>query len=144
MKSEKVLIVGAGFGGLALAALLAKDGYAVTVVEKNSGPGGRAMVFRDQGYTFDMGPSWYLMPDIFERFFALLDRGVADYYTLVRLDPSYRIYFGRDDFVDVSSGLDENFALFERMEQGAGERLRAYLAQAEYEYNVAVNEFLYR
>lgn len=143
-KTQKILIVGAGFGGLAAAALLARDGCDVTVIEKNCGPGGRAMVFREQGYTFDMGPSWYLMPDIFERFFAALDRKVEDYYSLTRLDPSYRIYFGREDFLDVSSDLEENYRLFERLEQGAGERLRAYLAQAEYEYNVAVNEFLFR
>lgn len=88
----KVVVVGAGLGGLAAAALLAKDGHEVTVLEKNSQPGGRARVYSDRGYTFDMGPSWYLMPDTFEKFFKEFNAKPSDFYKLDRLEPAYRIF----------------------------------------------------
>lgn len=144
MDAPRVVIIGAGFGGLALAALLAKDGYDVRVLEKNDEVGGRAMVYREGGHTFDMGPSWYLMPDVFETFFGLLGADSAALFNLVRLDPSYRISFGPDDNLDIMADLEANVALFERLEPGAGARLRDYLATAEHEYDIAVNEFLYR
>jgi len=143
-ETPRVVIIGAGFGGLSLAALLAKDGYAVQVLEKNDDVGGRAMVYSDQGHTFDMGPSWYLMPDVFETFFQRLGVDSDSLFSLVRLDPSYRIFFGPGDYLDISADLEANIDLFERVEAGAGEQLRSYLSKAAYEYDVAVNEFLYR
>ncbi|NIU82909.1 MAG: NAD(P)-binding protein, partial [Candidatus Korarchaeota archaeon] len=106
------LVVGAGIGGLSLAALLANAGEEVTVLEKNSLPGGRARVYRENGYSFDMGPSWYLMPDIYESFFRELGFEINDCYELVRLDPSYRIFFKNGEIMDVSANIEENYKLF--------------------------------
>ena len=89
---KNAVVVGAGFGGLSAAALLAKEGYQVTVLEKNSSPGGRARVWETDGFVFDMGPSWYLMPEVFDDFFALFGKKREDYYKLVRVDPYYRIF----------------------------------------------------
>lgn len=141
---RQAVIVGSGLAGLAAAALLARDGWTVTVLEKNPGPGGRAQVWQKDGFRFDMGPSWYLMPDVFERFFQEFGKAPSDYYTLQRLHPSYRIFFGPEDYIDISSDLSENLALFESMEPGAAARFQSYLATAEYEYGIAVKEFLYR
>ncbi len=139
---KKVVVVGSGFGGLASAAFLAKAGYAVTVYEKNRTPGGRARVFRKKGYQFDMGPSWYTMPDIMERFFGLLGKKSKDYYSLKRLDPSYRVMFDKNDIVDISASLQKNYALFNRLEKGGGEKLKRYLAQAKYQYDVAMSSYV--
>lgn len=140
----RIGVVGAGFSGLASAALLAKDGYEVTVFERNAGAGGRAGVLRTNGFCFDMGPSWYLMPDVFERFFSEFGRHPSDYYELVRLDPSYRIYFGPSDYVDVPGELDGVRELFEHHEPGAAAKLDEYLEVAEYQYGAAMREFLYK
>ena len=91
--SKKVIVIGAGFAGLSAASFLAKMGWEVTVIEKHDLPGGRARKFKAEGFTFDMGPSWYWMPDIFERYFNAFGKNVSDYYALKRLDPSYRVYF---------------------------------------------------
>jgi len=95
MSVRRAVVVGAGFGGLTSALLLAKKGFEVTIVEKNSEAGGRARVWKEKGFTFDMGPSWYLMPEVFENFFEALGRKRTDYYQLRRLNPGYRVYFGR-------------------------------------------------
>lgn len=145
MKNKKqALVIGAGFGGLATAALLAKQGYGVTVLEKNSGIGGRARVWQSQGFKFDMGPSWYMMPDVFERFFKRFKRKPTDFYNLVRLDPSYRIIFGKGDYLDLSADLQANLEMFERLEKGARQKLEQYLSQASYQYKVSIEEFLYK
>jgi len=102
------------------------------------------MVFRESGHVFDMGPSWYLMPDVFEAFFESLGAKPQDLFQLVRLDPSYRIFFGPGDYLDIWADLQANIDLFESLEAGAGSRLREYLDQAAYQYDVAVKEFLYR
>ena len=98
---NKVAVIGSGFSGLSAACFLAKRGQQVTVLEKNKTLGGRARVYTEQGFTFDMGPSWYWMPDVFENFFAAFGKKPSDYYQLKRLDPAYRIYFGKDDYLDV-------------------------------------------
>ncbi len=138
------LIIGAGVGGLSLAALLALKGDKITVIEKNSSPGGRARVYREKGFTFDMGPSWYLMPDIFENFFNELGTSVEDNYQLVRLDPSYRIFFEDGTINDISGKLDENIELFNQLEPSGGEKLEEYLEKAANHYEIAKNELLYR
>lgn len=140
----KAVIIGAGFGGLATAALLAKQGHQVTVLEKNETAGGRARVWEKDEFVFDLGPSWYTMPEVFERFFGLFDKSVSDYYTLTRLDPSYRIYFGSKDIVDISADLEKNLELFESIETGAKQKLQAYLKQSQYQYEEAMSEFIYR
>ena len=141
---KKAVVIGGGFGGLAASALLARRGHQVTLLEKNGQIGGRARSWESHGFRFDMGPSWYLMPEVFERFFRLFGEKREDYYDLVRLDPAYRVFFGSGEVVDVSSEREKAMALFDRFEKGGGERLGRYLDQAKYKYDVAVGEFLYR
>jgi phytoene desaturase len=143
--SKKVIVIGAGIGGLGVAGLLAKKGYQVTVLEKNPLAGGRANLFEAEGFRFDMGPSWFLAPDLFEHFFSLMGESMDDHLDLVRLSPSYRIFF-RDDGnpLDIFSDIERDTATFEQIEAGAGRRLRDYLAQAEYQYKVATSHFMYK
>ncbi len=143
--SKKVVIIGAGIGGLGAAGLFAKKGYEVTVLEKNANLGGRANIFEHEGFRFDMGPSWYLAPDIFQHFFELVGEDVADHLDLIKLSPSYRIFFrsGGEPF-DVNSNIALDAAAFEAVEEGAGEKLREYLTQSEYQYGVATQHFMYK
>jgi phytoene desaturase len=139
-----VLVVGAGVGGLSIAALLADSGKEVYVVEKNSAPGGRARFYRESGYVFDMGPSWYLMPDIYEKYFNDLGLEIDDCYELVRVDPSYRVFLEDGETMDVSSDVEDNIELFDGLEEGGGEKLRRYLEKAARDYRIAVDELLMR
>ncbi|RSK46998.1 phytoene desaturase family protein [Hymenobacter rigui] len=141
--SQHVLVIGAGFAGLSAATSLAQRGYRVTILEKNEGPGGRARVFREQGFTFDMGPSWYWMPDIFEQYFARFGKKVSDYYELVRLDPSYQVIFKGPEAVDIPAAMSELRQLFERYEPGSGARLDEFLRQAAYKYEVGIGKFVH-
>lgn len=141
---NNVLIAGAGFSSLAAACYLAKEGYSVTIFEKNPSIGGRARQLKKDGFTFDMGPSWYWMPDIFERFFADFGKKVSDYYKLIRLDPAYRVYFGSDDFIDIGDDLDTIAAKFESLEPGAGDKLRQFIARAKKNYEIAILDLVYR
>jgi len=109
-----IIIIGAGFAGLSAACVLAKEGFKVTILEKNDQPGGRARVWEKDGFQFDMGPSWYWMPDVFENFFALFGKKPADYYQLERLDPGYRIYYGPGDAMDIPASMNQLEALFEQ------------------------------
>jgi phytoene desaturase len=142
--SQRVLVIGAGFAGLAAATSLADKGYDVTILEKNSTPGGRARVFQAQGFTFDMGPSWYWMPDVFDMYFARFGKKTSDYYNLVQLDPSYTVIFGPDDAVDLPAGVDKLEALFELIEPGSGLKLREFLKQASYKYDVGIHKFVWK
>lgn len=139
--SQAVVIIGAGFAGLAAAATLAQAGMRVTVLEKHDIPGGRARQFSAEGFTFDMGPSWYWMPDVMEDFFAGFGRRCADYFSLDRLDPSYRILFGPDDVVDLPARVPDAMALFESIEPGAGAALARFLDEAKIKYEVGIGEF---
>ncbi|MDX1939727.1 MAG: phytoene desaturase family protein [Saprospiraceae bacterium] len=142
--AKKVIVIGSGFAGLSAATCLAQAGYDVTVLEKNSTPGGRARQFVEQGFVFDMGPSWYWMPDVFEQYFAHFGKKPSDYYDLVRLDPSYRIYFGKNDKMDVPANLEDLHALFEKYELGSSAHLKKFLAEAEYKYQVGMSEFVHK
>ncbi len=128
----KIAVIGAGFGGLSAAAYLAKAGHSVTVFEKNDQPGGRAMVWQDNGFTFDLGPSWYMMPDVFEDFFADFGKKPSDFYQLQQLIPSYRAYFTdrQQDVRPVSAAYKD----FDQVEPGAGARLGALLRKTQKEY----------
>jgi phytoene desaturase len=141
---QRVLVIGAGFAGLAAATSLADKGYDVTILEKNDMPGGRARMFQTDGFTFDMGPSWYWMPDVFDNYFARFGKKTADYYNLVRLDPSYTVVFGPDEAVDLPAGLDNLENLFEQIEPGSALRLREFLKQASYKYDVGINKFVWK
>ncbi len=139
-----VVIIGSGFAGLAAACCLAQEGLQVTVLEKNEQPGGRARVWRQGPYTWDMGPSWYWMPDTFERFFGLFDKRVSDYYELVRLDPSYRMIFSEDEAYDLPADREALDRLFESIEPGSAKPLGEFLRNAEYQYRVGMNEFVFK
>lgn len=143
--SKKVVVIGAGIGGLGAAGLFAKKGYDVTVLEKNENFGGRANIFETGGFRFDMGPSWYLAPDIFEHYFDLLGENVSDHLDLRNLKPSYRIFFRHDPKpLDIHSDLEIDIRTFDSIEPRSGEKLRAYLKQSEYQYEVATQHFMYK
>jgi phytoene desaturase len=143
LAGRDVVVVGGGFGGLSTACYLADAGADVTLLEKNGQLGGRASRLRGDGFRFDMGPSWYLMPDVFEEFFSHFDRRPEDYYGLTRLDPHYRIFFKDGDRVDLVPDLDANRETFESYEPGAGAALDSYLEAAERNYEVGMEEFVY-
>lgn len=140
----KTVVIGSGFGGISAAALLAKDGHEVTVIEKNEQPGGRASVYTSEGFNFDMGPSWYLMPDVYENFFAEFGKKPEDFFALERLDPSYRIFFGEEKTVDIVADLEKNYELFEGFEEGGGQKLKEYLKSSKEMYDFSIEEMLYR
>ncbi len=140
---KKVIVIGAGFAGLSAASFLAKAGYQVTVLEKHHQPGGRARQLKANGFTFDMGPSWYWMPDVFERYFAQFGKQVSDYYLLERLDPSYKIYW-QDGTTEIPASYNELKKLFENIELGSGAKLDNFLQEAAYKYNVGINKLVHK
>jgi len=141
---KKVIVIGAGFAGLSAASTLAKEGYEVTVLEKNETAGGRARRWQTQGFTFDMGPSWYWMPDVFERYFEQFGAAPTDYYPLIRLNPSYAVVFGENDVLHLPANEEELYALFESIEAGSGEKLKTFLAEAAYKYEVGMKDLVYK
>lgn len=144
MSSPKHLIViGSGFAGLSAASFLAKAGHKVTVLEKNATPGGRARQLIENGFTFDMGPSFYWMPDVFDRYFAQFGKKVADYYALHRLDPSYRVYWS-DGHTDLPADYTQLQQVFEQLEPGSAKQLDQFLKEAAYKYEVGVNRLVYK
>jgi phytoene desaturase len=140
---KKTVIIGSGFAGLSAAAFMASAGWDVTVLEKQSTPGGRARQLKAQGFTFDMGPSWYWMPDVFERYFGCFGKKVSDYYELERLDPSYRVYW-HEDHSDIPANYEELKKLFESIEPGSGKKLDNFLEEAVYKYDVGINKLVYK
>ncbi len=143
LAGESVLVIGAGVGGLSTACYLADAGAEVRVIEKNEQLGGRASRLEKDGFRFDMGPSWYLMPDVFERFFATFDREPTAYYELTHLDPHYRIFFKDGDQVDITPDLERTKDIFEEYESGAGEALERYLEKSALNYEVGMEHFVY-
>jgi phytoene desaturase len=139
--AKNVVVIGSGFAGLSAACFMAKAGWKVQVVEKNSTPGGRARKFEAEGFTFDMGPSWYWMPGVFERFFNKFGKNVCDYYALKRLDPSYKVFWP-DDATEIPADYIELKKLFNKLEPGSGENLDAFLSEAEYKYEVGINKLV--
>lgn len=143
--TKHAVIIGSGIGGIGSACLLAQAGYRVTVLEKNEQIGGRMSVLKRDGFTFDMGPSWYLMPDVFEHFFALLGERVQDHLQLTKLAPSYRIFFPeRTSPVDIYSDLVKDLPTFESLEPGCTPRIHEYLNEAARKYDISMQHFLYR
>lgn len=144
MTKLKAHIIGGGFAGLATASCLAQQGYEVTVFEKNESLGGRARKFEADGFVFDMGPSWYWMPDVFESFFKKFGKSASDYYDLKRLDPSYAVFFGKDDVMEIPANLEEFNQLFEEIEPGSSAKLGKFLKEAAYKYEVGINDLVYK
>ncbi len=141
--AQDVIVIGSGFAGMSAATFLAKAGWKVTVLEKHDQPGGRARQLHAEGFTFDMGPSWYWMPDIFERYFNQFGKKVSDYYELKRLDPSYRIYY-KEDVIDIPADYAALKALFEQIEPGSGKQLDAFMDEAAYKYEVGINKLVHK
>ncbi|MEC5150047.1 phytoene desaturase family protein [Cryobacterium sp. GrIS_2_6] len=141
---NRTIVIGGGIAGLASAALLARDGHLVTLLETNDTLGGRAGSWTEQGFRFETGPSWYLMPGVFDHFFRLFGTSSAEQLELRRLDPGYRVFFEDDpDPIDIRAERADNVALFESLEPGAGAALDRYLDSAEDTYRMAVSRFLY-
>jgi len=142
--NKNITVIGSGFSALAAACYLAKKGNQVTVYEKNSTIGGRARQLKKEGFTFDIGPTWYWMPDVFERFFADFNKKPSDYYELIKLSPAYQVYFGNLDFVTIADNLEEIINTFESIETGSGEVLRRFMKEAQSNYNIAIKDLVYR
>ncbi len=136
-------IIGSGFSSLAASCYLAKAGYDVTIFEKNETIGGRARQLVKDGFTFDIGPTWYWMPDVFERFFSDFNKSSQDYYTLEKLNPAYSVYFGKDDFITIEDTLEKIATAFEKEETGSSKKLKKFIKQAENNYNIAIKDLVY-
>ncbi|MGB1219446.1 MAG: phytoene desaturase family protein [Flavobacteriales bacterium] len=141
-KKETVNIIGAGFSSLAAACYLAKAGKKVHVFEKNSHLGGRANQWEKDGFKFDMGPTWYWMPDVFERFFSAFGKTPSEYYTLEKLSPAYKVYFSEDAQVNIPDNLEDIYDLFEEKEIGAGKQLKAFISKAKDNYDIAIKDLV--
>lgn len=143
MSKATAVVIGSGFSGLAAATSLASKGFDVTILEKNDSPGGRARKFHQDGFTYDMGPSWYWMPDVFEDYFEAFGKKVSDYYELIRLDPSYRVYF-EDGPMDLPASENALYHLFNSIEKGSGDKLMSFLKDAAHKYEVGINDLVYK
>ncbi|WP_406844350.1 phytoene desaturase family protein [Flavobacterium soyae] len=142
--TKTIAIIGSGFSSLAASCYLAQQGNKVTIYEKNLTIGGRARQFKKDGFTFDIGPSWYWMPDVFERFFQDFDKKPSDYYELIKLNPAYRVYFGINDFISIYDNLEEIKAVFEEIEKGSSKQLEKFINQAKSNYSIAIKDLIYR
>jgi len=136
-------IIGSGFSSLAASCYLAQAGYDVTIFEKNNTIGGRARQLKKEGFTFDIGPTWYWMPDVFERFFNDFDKKPSDYYTLEKLNPAYSVYFGKDDFITIEDTLNKIKIAFENEEPGSSKKLTQFIAKAKSNYDIAIKDLVY-
>ena len=141
--NKTIHIIGSGFSSLAASCYLAKAGYDVTVFEKNATIGGRARQLKKEGFTFDIGPTWYWMPDVFERFFGDFDKHPSDYYTLEKLSPAYSVYFGQQDAITIEDSLDKIYAAFEQEEPGSSKALMQFISEAKSNYDIAIKDLVY-
>lgn len=140
----KVAVIGSGFSGLSAACFAAKQGHEVTVYEKNSVIGGRSRFYEEQGFMFDMGPSWYWMPDVFEKFFKQFDKAPSDYYKLVQLDPGFQLFFSKAEALQVPAKLEGIYQVFESIEKGSAAKLKKFLAEGELKYKVGMEQLVYK
>ncbi|HBR54674.1 MAG TPA: phytoene desaturase [Flavobacteriaceae bacterium] len=141
---QKIAIIGSGFSSLAAASYLAQGGHEVTIYEKNSTVGGRARQLKKDGFVFDIGPTWYWMPDVFERFFGDFGKKPLDYYELIKLGPAYSVYFGENDFITIEDTLEKICAAFEAEEPGSSIQLKKFIAEAQNNYEIAIKDLVYR
>ncbi len=142
--TKKILIIGSGFSSISAATYLADKGYDITVFEKNPSFGGRARKFESNGFTFDMGPSWYWMPDVFEKYFNDFNKKVSDYYNIKKLDPAYTVYFGLNDSIEIKGDIDSICKTFDEHEKGASKSLRKFMIQANKNYSIAMDKIVYK
>jgi phytoene desaturase len=140
---KSVIIIGSGFSSLAASCYLAKYGYEVTVFEKNETIGGRARQLIKDGFTFDIGPTWYWMPDVFERFFADFGKLPSNYYTLEKLNPAYSVYFGENDYITIEDTLEKIMLAFEKEEKGSSKKLHTFIEKAKSNYDIAIKDLVY-
>lgn len=140
---KTVSVLGSGFSSLAASCYLAKAGYDVTVYEKNDTIGGRARQLKKDGFTFDIGPTWYWMPDVFERFFSDFDKSPEQYYSLHKLNPAYSVYFGKSDCIVIEDTLEKIYAAFEKEEPGSSNKLKKFIKSAKSNYDVAIKDLVY-
>ncbi len=138
-----VNIIGSGFSSLAASCYLAQQGYKVTIFEKNDTIGGRARQLKKDGFTFDIGPTWYWMPDVFERFFADFSKTPSDYYQLDKLNPAYIVYFGKDDYITIEDTLEKICVAFEKEEPGSSKKLKKFIDNAKSNYDIAIKDLVY-
>ncbi len=141
---QKIAIIGSGFSSLSASCYLAKLGYEVTIFEKNPTIGGRARQLKKEGFTFDIGPSWYWMPDVFENFFNDFDVSVSDFYTLDKLNPAYKVFFDNDESILIEDSLEKIYNTFEKEEKGSAKKLQQFIKTAQDNYNIAINNLVYR
>ena len=142
--NKTISIIGSGFASLSAACYLAKAGNEVTIFEKNKTIGGRARQLKKQGFTFDIGPTWYWMPDVFERFFEDFGKHPSDFYELYKLNPAYSVYFGINDFITIEDTIDKICVAFEKEESGSSLKLKKFIKKAESNYNIAIKDLVYR
>lgn len=140
---KSIHIIGSGFSSLAAACYLAKYGYQVSIFEKNSTLGGRARQLKKEGFTFDIGPTWYWMPDVFERFFKDFEKQTSDYYKLEKLNPAYSVYYGKNDFITIEDSLEKIYVAFEKEEKGSSEELKKFISVAKSNYDIAIKDLVY-
>ncbi|MCB0396986.1 MAG: phytoene desaturase [Flavobacteriales bacterium] len=140
---KDVTVIGSGFAGLASATTLASHGFNVRLLDKNSQVGGRASQHSEAGFIFDKGPSWYWMPDVFEQYFNRFGKHPSDYYDLVRLSPSYRVFWEKD-FTDIPADLEDLKTLFESWETGSAHQLDQFLREAEHKYRLSMQDLVYK
>lgn len=140
----KIVIIGSGFSSLAASCYLAEAGHEVSVYEKNASFGGRARRLEKEGFTFDMGPTWYWMPDVFERFFGDFNTHPSQFYELIKLNPAYQVYFGKDDSITIEDTLEKIKATFESVEPGSSKKLQDFIDEALDNYNIAIKDLVYR
>ena len=143
MKTKKAIVIGAGVGGMAVANILAKAGSNVTVYERHQTPGGRAGELKAQGFTFDTGPSWYLMPEVYEHYFDLFGESAADYYAIKKMEPAYKVFFQDRTSITIQGSMQKDIKSFETIEKGSGEKLQRHIEKAELIYKIALKYFLY-
>ncbi|MBP0903885.1 phytoene desaturase family protein [Mariniflexile gromovii] len=141
--NKHILIIGSGFSSLSASCYLAKAGYKVSILEKNKTIGGRARQLKREGFTFDIGPTWYWMPDVFERFFSDFNKKPSDYYSLEKLNPAYSVYFGKNDFITIEDTLEKIKTAFENEETGSSKKLDTFIKKAKSNYDIAIKDLVY-
>ncbi|TDD97327.1 phytoene desaturase family protein [Flavobacterium cellulosilyticum] len=141
---KTITIIGSGFSALSASCYLANSGFDVTILEKHKTVGGRARQFIKEGFTFDIGPTWYWMPDVFEKFFADFGKKPSDYYHLDKLNPAYEVYYNELDSIKIPDNLPEIVSIFEKEEKGSAQHLESFLDNAKHNYDVAIKDLVYR